>query len=163
MALPADVREVMYSVAAVALVAGFVVVVGVAVYDTQRAPDLSAEATLDADDDALELTHAGGASLSATDLEFVLERPDAGERVRLLAFPAAENDLADRHVDGDPVVDRVAGAVSRAEPDTDGTWSEGEAVRFSLTDGVDPGDVVVVEVTHVPTGKVVYETRVEAA
>lgn len=162
MELPANVREMVYAVATLVLVAGFVAVAGTAVYDTQRAPDLGVGATLDAGEDALVLTHAGGESLRAADIELVVERTDTGERVRLLALPASENDLADRHVEGDPVVDRVAGAVSRAEPDTDGTWSEGETVSLRLADDVASGDAVVIEVTHVPTGKVVYEGRIEA-
>jgi len=148
---------------ALALVAGTVIAVGVAVYEAGQPPEAELSASFDADSGGVSVEHVGGEALRVADLRIVVER--GRDRARIDDIPAASDSL-EGHVAGDPIVDTSAGAaagpITSAEPDADGRWSEGDVVRFRLADPVDAGDRLTVRVVHAPTDGVLYGATVEA-
>lgn len=116
----------------------------------------------------VRLTHEGGDSLTASNLEIVVDAREAcGKMGRLVNLPAEGGDPnpTDEYVHGDDVFDNSHNSVGGPIGEAGGEWEAGETATFRLAKSECPlesGDTITVHVVHTPTNSVVIEQTLTA-
>jgi FlaG/FlaF family flagellin (archaellin) len=167
------------SVALVAVLATGVLAAGTAIEELDEPPPavVTDGSTLTAAcvgcssrDQVVQLRHVSGGTVEMSDVAVVVSVPAHDTRGRLVGLPLETNCLRDSHVELDDLFDgrcgRVGGALTAVGSNDDGVWRAGETLSVRLkksTVRLDPGEEVVVEVVHTPSGSPVTTERLPAA
>ena len=120
----------------------------------------------------VELTHVAGDTLDVSELELVVSAQSAcGKSGRLVDLPAPGGDPrpASEYVRGDDIFDTsddsLTGPIGEDNVTVDGTWPAGETAMFRIdgeTCSLDPGNEIIVRISHTPTGAVLTQQRLTA-
>ncbi|MFB6250934.1 MAG: type IV pilin [Halobellus sp.] len=111
----------------------------------------------------VRITHLGGDTLQASNLEIVVDAEEAcGKTGRLVNLPASGGDPRpeDEYEGGDYVFDNSYNSVSGPIGETGGRWDAGETSSFRIAVsecGLDQGETIVVRVVHTPSNSVVID------
>ncbi|MFT4930966.1 MAG: flagellin-like protein [Natronomonas sp.] len=116
----------------------------------------------------INLTHVAGDSLTASNLEIVVNAEDpCGKSGRLVNLPAPGNDLrpTSEYVRGDDIFDNSWNSVDGPIGEADAKWEAGETATFRLASSecqLDSGDTIIVRVVHTPTNSIIIEETLTA-
>lgn len=116
----------------------------------------------------VRVTHLGGDTLQASNLEIVVDAREAcGKTGRLVNLPASGGDPRpeDEYVSGDDVFDNSYNSVGGPIGEAGGRWDAGETSSFRIAKSeceLDQGETITVRVVHTPTNSVVIEETLTA-
>ncbi|MFB6282505.1 MAG: hypothetical protein ABEK59_01030 [Halobacteria archaeon] len=132
---------------------------------------VTAESTLDAESQKLEVTKNHGSSVDVKNLEVRVRLPN-GDEGRITDLPSPRNCLTNLRAKGavDGSCGTVEGSLTSYRPDTDGTWHTGDSMVFRIQKGssgspgtdLSSGDEVDLSLTHLKSDRILIDKTVVA-